>query len=102
MEIRSLLLVAILAVLAISTQAFAPATFGVRTSTALNGCRVNAKKEKRQRNRENMRKFKSKRGTSRRKTMKKLQSNQARAAEAEFLAKCFITMPPPGETADKK
>mmetsp|Transcript_2716 Transcript_2716/g.1703 ORF Transcript_2716/g.1703 Transcript_2716/m.1703 type:complete len:104 (+) Transcript_2716:39-350(+) len=102
MEIRCLLFIAILAVLALSTQAFAPSPFGLRTtsSTALEACRVNAKKEKRQRNRENMRKFKSKRGTSRRKTMKKLQANAARASEAEFIAKCFALGPPPG--ADEK
>jgi len=80
-------------------QAFAPTpSFGVRTAvestTELQGCRVNAKKEKRQRNRENMRKF-QRRGLSKRKTMKKAFSAQARQAENEFLAKCFTSVPPP-------
>ena len=79
-------------------QAFAPMpTFGVKSSTALEACRVNAKKEKIKRNRENMRKFQTggRRGTSRRKTLKKIQSSTARAEEAEFIAKCFIASPPP-------
>jgi hypothetical protein len=48
----------------------------VTSTTSLDACRVNAKKEKRKRNRENMRKFMT-RGTSRRKMMKKLRSNDA-------------------------
>jgi hypothetical protein len=61
---------------------------------------MNAKKEKIKRNRENMRKFASpgKRGTSRRKTLKKILSNKARQTENEFIAKCFITGPPPNES----
>jgi hypothetical protein len=45
-----------------------------------------------------MRKFKTtgKKGTSRRKTLKKLQANKARAAESEFITKCFTTVPAPG------
>ena len=63
-------------------QAFAPfpsfvGKSALATSTALDACRVNAKKEKRKRNRENMRKFQQKRGTSRRKIMKKLRSNDS-------------------------
>jgi hypothetical protein len=56
---------------------------------------VNAKKEKLKRNRENMRKFKSggRRGLSRRKILKKAQSSKARQEEAEFITKCFITVP---------
>jgi hypothetical protein len=54
---------------------------------------VNAKKEKIKRNRENMRKFSSpgKRGTSRRKVLKKAQASEARQKENEFISKCFIT-----------
>ena len=89
-------------------KAFAPLrpTFGIRRSvsfcTALDGCRINAKKEKIKRNRENMRKFKvvGKRGTSRRKTLKKAQANKARQTESEFIAKCFSVVPAPG--ADQK
>ena len=69
------------------------------TTTALEACRVNAKKEKIKRNRENMRKFKTggRRGTSRRKLIKKTLSSKARQSENEFIAKCFITMAPPNE-----
>ena len=65
----------------------------------LFSCRTNAKKEKIKRNRENMRKFKTtgKKGTSRRKTMKKALSTRARQSENEFISKCFITLPPPTE-----
>jgi hypothetical protein len=64
----------------------------------LTACRVNAKREKIKRNRENMRKFKitGKRGTSRRKILKKAQSQQARQKETEFIAKCFTTTAAPG------
>ena len=70
-------------------QAFAPASFA-RPSTVLEACRVNAKKEKRQRNRENMRKFSKKRGPSRKKMMRKVQSNAMREVENEFVAKLFM------------
>eukprot|EP00563_Minutocellus_polymorphus_P009630 CAMPEP_0181020190 /NCGR_PEP_ID=MMETSP1070-20121207/316_1 /TAXON_ID=265543 /ORGANISM="Minutocellus polymorphus, Strain NH13" /LENGTH=130 /DNA_ID=CAMNT_0023096983 /DNA_START=462 /DNA_END=855 /DNA_ORIENTATION=- len=80
-------------------EAFAPATFlgrtAVSSSTELEACRVNAKKEKRQRNRENMRKFAKRGKTSRKKMMRKVASQQARQEENEFLAKCFMTVPPP-------
>jgi hypothetical protein len=58
---------------------------------------VNAKKEKIKRNRENMRKFSSpgRKGTTRRKTLKKIQASNARQVENEFIAKCFITGPAP-------
>lgn len=67
------------------------------TGTELFGCRTNAKKEKIKRNRENMRKFKKggRKGLSRRKLLKKAQSSKARQEEAEFIAKCFITVPAP-------
>ena len=67
------------------------------SSTSLFACRVNAKKEKIKRNRENMRKFKTggRKGTSRRKVLKKIQSSKARQSEAEFIAKCFSTVPAP-------
>jgi hypothetical protein len=78
------------------SQAFAPVpTFGVRTAatTSLFACRVNAKKEKRQRNRENMRKFQKRGKTSRKKMMRKLASSEQRQLENEFIAKCFTTIP---------
>ena len=67
------------------------------SSTSLFASRTNAKKEKIKRNRENMRKFSApgRRGTSRRKLFKKAQSQKARQEENEFIAKCFITVPPP-------
>jgi hypothetical protein len=66
-----------------------------RASTVLESCRTNAKKEKIKRNRENMRKFKTggRRGLSRRKLVKKALSSAARQEEAEFIAKCYITLP---------
>ena len=69
------------------------------STTSLESCRTNAKKEKIKRNRENMRKFKTggRKGLSRRKLLKKAQSSKARQDEAEFIAKCFITVPPPSE-----
>lgn len=80
-------------------QAFAPrpALFGVRATTSLDACRVNAKKEKIKRNRENMRKFKTggKKTLTRRKMMKKVESGKARQSENEFIAKCFLTIAPP-------
>jgi hypothetical protein len=81
------------------------------TTTLLFGCRTNAKKEKIKRNRENMRKFKTtgRRGTSRRKIIKKQLSTAARQDEAAFIAKCFTTIAPPvtssaegGEEQDNK
>ena len=81
-------------------QSFSPA-FTARTapSTALFASRTNAKKEKIKRNRDNMRKFKTggRRGLSRRKLLKKAQASKARQEEAEFIAQCFITAPPPNE-----
>lgn len=76
------------------SNAMKPAT----SSTSLFASRVNAKKEKLKRNRENMRKFATpgRRGTSRRKILKKAQSSKARQEENEFIAKCFITGPAPG------
>lgn len=58
---------------------------------------MNAKKEKRVRNRENMRQFKTKRGSSRRRLMKKIASNAARQSEMEFVAKLFQTVEGPAE-----
>jgi hypothetical protein len=51
----------------------------VRT-TSLDASRVNAKQEKRKRNRDNMRKFKKggRKGTSRKKLMRKMASGAAR------------------------
>jgi len=44
-----------------------------------------------------MRKFKTrgKKGTSRKKTMRKIASSAQRIVENEFIAKCFMTVPPP-------
>jgi len=44
-----------------------------------------------------MRKFKrgGKKGTSRKKTMRKIASSAQRIVENEFIAKCFMTVPPP-------
>jgi hypothetical protein len=74
----------------------------IQSSTLLEACRTNAKKEKIKRNRENMRKFRTggKKGTSRRKLLKKAQSSAARQEEAEFITKCFITVPAPGADQD--
>jgi hypothetical protein len=75
-------------------QAFAVRpVVSLSSPTALFGCRVNAKKEKIKRNRENMRKFSTpgKRGMSRRKILKKAQASEARQKENEFITKCFIT-----------
>ena len=46
-----------------------------------------------------MRKFKQtgRKGTSRRKMMKKALASKARQEEAEFIAKCFITVPADAE-----
>lgn len=93
---NSLLIIVLLAVLALSS-AFAPVpTFAPRTtistSTELEACRVNAKKEKRVRNRENMRKFKKRGKISRKKMMRKVASNEARQLENEFIAKCFTSV----------
>ncbi|KAK1747997.1 hypothetical protein QTG54_001960 [Skeletonema marinoi] len=99
--IRTLLFAALLAVFAISTEAFVAAPFSrpalVATTTSLDASRLNAKQEKRKRNRENMRKFKTrgKKGTSRKKTMRKIASSAQRIVENEFIAKCFMTVPPP-------
>ena len=83
------------------SQAFAPHLSFSRISAVepLFSCRTNAKKEKIKRNRENMRKFKTsgRRGTSRRKIMKKALSTKARQDESEFIAKCFISTPAPVE-----
>jgi hypothetical protein len=65
------------------------------TSTSLDACRMNAKKEKIKRNRENMRKFKKggRKGLSRRKLLKKAQASKARQEESEFISKCFTAIP---------
>lgn len=56
------------------------------STTSLMASRVNAKIEKRKRNRENMRKFKKggRRGTSRKKMMRKMQSSAARQVSCLF------------------
>ncbi|KAG7355913.1 hypothetical protein IV203_036395 [Nitzschia inconspicua] len=104
---QRLLLVAVLAFAALlSIEAFSvrpvlPSTFSAST-TSLFASRTNAKKQKIKRNRENMRKFASpgRRGTSRRKTLKRAQASKARQEENEFIAKCFITGPAPNDSSD--
>ena len=54
----------------------------VESLTALEACRVNAKKEKRVRNRDNMRKFQQ-RGSSRKKTVKKQLASAMRQVSKE-------------------
>lgn len=96
-----ILLVIAAALVASFTQAFTPAPISFvgkvsvcESSTSLEACRTNAKKEKRIRNRDNMRKFQQ-RGSSRKKTVKKQLAGAMRQLENEFIAKCFITIPPP-------
>mmetsp|Transcript_5527 Transcript_5527/g.6384 ORF Transcript_5527/g.6384 Transcript_5527/m.6384 type:complete len:101 (+) Transcript_5527:90-392(+) len=93
---KGLFVVALLAVIALSS-AFAPsATFSGRvasiSTTELEACRTNAKKEKRLRNRDNMRKFKKRGRTSRKKMMRKVAASEMRQLENEFIAKCFTTV----------
>jgi len=59
--------------------------------TELEASRVNAKKEKRTRNRENMRKFRKKGKISRKRQMRKIASGEQRELENEFIAKCFTS-----------
>ena len=67
-----------------NSQAFVVPSIGqpalTASTTSLDASRVNAKQEKRKRNRDNMRKFKKggRRGTSRKKMMRKMQSSAAR------------------------
>mmetsp|Transcript_10111 Transcript_10111/g.12770 ORF Transcript_10111/g.12770 Transcript_10111/m.12770 type:complete len:105 (-) Transcript_10111:91-405(-) len=102
---RGLFIVALLAVLALSS-AFAPTpsftTRSIVSTTELEACRVNAKKEKRVRNRDNMRKFKKRGKISRKKMMRKLASNDARQLENEFIAKCFTTITIDEEDSGKR
>jgi hypothetical protein len=86
-------------------QAFVIPTLPSSASVSpLMASRVNAKKEKIKRNRDNMRKFKSvgRKGTSRRKMLKKAQASKARQTEAEFIAQCYITAPPPNSVEEPK
>eukprot|EP00980_Cylindrotheca_fusiformis_P000240 scaffold52_cov183-Cylindrotheca_fusiformis.AAC.19 len=102
---RLFLVVALTLAVAFSVEGFSPVSTMMKpaaTSTALFASRVNAKKEKLKRNRENMRKFATpgRRGTSRRKILKKAQSAKARQLENEFIAKCFMTGPVPNEEGE--
>ena len=79
--------------------AFVVTTTTTSSSSLWMSCRTNAKKEKIKRNRDNMRKFKKstgRRGSSRRKLMKKALASKARQEEAEFISKCYITIPAAG------
>mmetsp|Transcript_5109 Transcript_5109/g.6410 ORF Transcript_5109/g.6410 Transcript_5109/m.6410 type:complete len:109 (+) Transcript_5109:197-523(+) len=102
---RIFLIVAAIILAASSIESFAPSpAFSVTSSgvtTALEACRTNAKKEKRQRNRDNMRKF-MKKGGSRRKQLRKMAANQQRQLENEFIAKCFTTTSAPEEPEKKQ
>ncbi|GKY96979.1 hypothetical protein MPSEU_000656800 [Mayamaea pseudoterrestris] len=100
---RILLLLAML----LATEAFAPRlTFmpsaPSTTSTTLEASRMNAKKEKLKRNRENMRKFKKggRKGLSRRKMLRKAQASKARQEESEFITKCFTIVTAPTTRED--
>ena len=82
------------------TQAFVVPSIGrpahlaaSTTTTSLDASRINAKQEKRKRNRENMRKFKKggKKGTSKKKMMRKLQSGAARQVGGLFSSCIFCT-----------
>jgi hypothetical protein len=68
-----------------------PALLAASTGTSLDASRINAKQEKRKRNRENMRKFKKggKKGTSKKKMMRKLQSGAARQVGGLF-SSCVV------------
>mmetsp|Transcript_27436 Transcript_27436/g.42053 ORF Transcript_27436/g.42053 Transcript_27436/m.42053 type:complete len:100 (-) Transcript_27436:88-387(-) len=91
---RGLFIVALLAVIALSS-AFAPsATFvgRVTSTTELEASRINAKKQKRQRNRDNMRKFQKRGKISRKKMMRKVAAGEMRQLENEFIAKCFTSV----------
>mmetsp|Transcript_16595 Transcript_16595/g.34248 ORF Transcript_16595/g.34248 Transcript_16595/m.34248 type:complete len:108 (-) Transcript_16595:167-490(-) len=95
---RFTLIAVLVACLLALTSAFVPPTFvSSPHSSAHFASRVNAKKEKRLRNRDNMRQFKTKRGSSRRRLMKKIASNAARQSEMEFVAKLFQTQEAPAE-----
>jgi hypothetical protein len=72
-------------------SAFYPSSPQFARTTALQACRPNAKKDKAQRNKDNMRRFQLKRGFSRRKVLKKEQASEERLRESEFAAKCFVT-----------
>uniref|UniRef100_A0A7S3PU51 Uncharacterized protein n=1 Tax=Chaetoceros debilis TaxID=122233 RepID=A0A7S3PU51_9STRA len=93
-NMRGLFIVALLAVIALSS-AFAPsATFvgRVTSTTELEASRINAKKQKRQRNRDNMRKFQKRGKISRKKMMRKVAAGEMRQLENEFIAKCFTSV----------
>ncbi|GMH53377.1 hypothetical protein TrLO_g165 [Triparma laevis f. longispina] len=109
MKTQNLLVLLFLALVGLTsltpTSAFVPAPTPFRvlssvispTTTSLPASRVNAKKEKRQRNKDNMRKFQRKRGSSRRRLMKKVASNAQRQGEMEFVAKLFQHVEGPAE-----
>ena len=70
-------------------QAFVAPSVGqpaLASTTSLDASRINAKQEKRKRNRENMRKFKKggRKGTSRKKMMRKMASSAARQVSEDF------------------
>ena len=80
-------------------QAFVVPSIGqpalTTSTTSLDASRLNAKQEKRKRNRENMRKFKKggRKGTSRKKMMRKLQSSAQRQVSCLFANYIYIWYP---------
>ena len=106
-------LLALVALLS-TAAAFAPArTAGVstRSSTITMACRLNAKKEKRARNVENMRKFKKPtgkkfgpgkgKGNSAKASAMGVKRAAAREAEANFVATLFSSVDPDAASADE-
>jgi len=91
------------------SQAFAPSTpfvtrGAIASPTELEASRINAKKEKRIRNRLNMRQFRKKGKISRKRQMRKIASGDQRELENEFIAKCFthITIEEPAPKRDER
>ncbi|CAM9209008.1 unnamed protein product [Heterosigma akashiwo] len=94
---RAFLVLAVLACLSLALGFVSPSFKGLQTesastrsSTELMACRFNAKKSKRQRNRENMAKFRTRKGSvSRRKLAKQKASENERTREMEFMGKLY-------------
>mmetsp|Transcript_22483 Transcript_22483/g.32615 ORF Transcript_22483/g.32615 Transcript_22483/m.32615 type:complete len:123 (-) Transcript_22483:273-641(-) len=71
----------------------------LESSTTMMACRFKSKKSKRLRNQENMRKFRKKGTTSRKKLVRQRQSEQEQERESAFVAKLFVKMPQEAEKA---
>lgn len=104
-----LVLVAVVCALASLSTAFVMAPPAVTSSVSLDACRRNTKKEKRQRNHENMRKFKrgnapvarggggKKKTLSRKKLTLKAQASKEKERESAFMARLFVATGPAEE-----